>query len=145
VHLTSILAATVLGLSLIACSGSSTGSGNGSGAGGSVPPECTSGCTTYLQCKGLDASRQAECVQSCGAQGFTSEELNSYQGLDCPAYIAAIENHVNPNNPNPPAPGPAPKPKPAGVDCDGCQHDGSSCIWISPSTGAYQSCDASCC
>ena len=146
----SLFAAVAVVLQLVACSGTSTGTGgtgagNGTGAAGQGGPggsatgggTCDSLCSYYIQCKGPGAPDQASCVSTCESLGVTSEQAGQVEALDCPAAVAAVETPASP------PPGNTPKPKAA--DCDGCQHDGTSCIWISPSTGLHQACAASCC
>ena len=153
-----IVGVTFLAAALIACSGSSNGTGTGtsggatsggatsggatSGGAAGGAPECGPSCTYYLQCKGPEAdtpTNQATCVKACADQGVTSEQLQAIDGLDCPAYVSAFDGSKPPGSS-----GSSGKP-PKGPDCDGCQHDGTSCILISPSTGLYSQCAASCC
>src|SRR3954469_12211954 len=91
-----LIALSSLAVALFACSGSSSGSGGTSGGAGGGAPECGSTCTYYLQCKGADSSNQALCVQKCAEQGWTSEQLKSMEGLDCPSFITAIEGNPTP-------------------------------------------------
>jgi hypothetical protein len=142
----SLFAASVLFLGLAACSSSTTGSGAGtgtgtaaetrSGGGGGGAGTCDGGCSKYLGCKGIDASNQSACVQSCQDQGYTSDTLAQIEQLDCASVIALIDGTT-------PAPAPSGGGSAPAKDCYGCQSDGSSCVYVA---GAYASaCDASCC
>lgn len=144
-RLPAIFAAATLTLQIVACSGSSTGSGKGNGAGGpgpGGPPTCESACRYYLQCKGVDASYQGQCVQSCTADGYTPQQLGDLQQVDCPSAIAAVEGNKTGGGGTTSG---STSSGAAATDCNGCQWDGQSCIWISPSTGLYQACGTGCC
>lgn len=143
----SIAAAALVVLGLVACSSSSAGSdGAGGGAAGGAS-ECPSTCTYYLQCKGLDSTNQQACEQSCAQQQFTNAELSSYKQMDCASAVAAIESHPTPGGTSSGGTSSGgtssggTKPK----DCDGCVWDGSSCIYLTGSGGDYFACNASCC
>lgn len=149
---TSIAAVAFVLLGVVACSSSTggtdtNGANGGAGAAGGAS-ECASTCSYYLQCKGLDASYQTTCEQSCAQQQFTNAELSSYKQMDCPSAVAAIESHPTPGGGSTSGGSTSGGSTSGGAkskDCDGCVWDGSSCIYLTGSGGNYFACSASCC
>jgi hypothetical protein len=102
---------------------------------------CANTCEHYLTCKGIvDAETQQTCEDNCTSSGYAADDLAAFQATDCETAIYMVE-------------GPASSEEGGGsgggaVDCDGCQWDGSSCVYLSQytliSTGGI-TCDASCC
>ncbi len=137
-----------------ACSSSSSGSSSGAGAGGgggtssgttaagtASSGTCDSACTFYLACKTLDpASNQQLCVDACVSQGYTAAELVELEGMPCAEAVTAIESGRGGTTSGSSSGGSSS----GGKDCFGCQHDGTSCIYIGP-MGGYSQCDPSCC
>jgi hypothetical protein len=110
-----------------------TGAGGGSAT-------CDDACAYYLQCKGdgwYTQANQASCVQTCSGLGASPDQLAGLLGQSCAQAVCTIEGGA--------ACGGASPSTPKQVDCTNCAWDGSSCIWLSPSTGLSSSCDASCC
>jgi hypothetical protein len=121
-----------------------TRSGTPTSAAG-VTGTCDAACTYYLSCKGAASSYQAECVQSCTAQGYTSEDLAAVQQLDCTSAVEAIEgSQPAAGGSGTGSSGSSGGGGSKGADCFSCQHDGTSCIYIGP-MGGYSQCDPSCC
>lgn len=115
-------------------SGASSGGAGGAGGGGS----CESACVYYLGCKGTDtADNRQLCNQQCAQQGYTAEQLAGFQQLDCATAVCTIENTCQGGSSS----GSSGQSK----DCFGCQHDGTSCIYVAPGGGASSACDPSCC
>ena len=140
---TTLLAAAVFAVTVVACSGTSTGTGNGAGAGTGMPNAgggdcpaggCTMACNYYGQCKGTsDASALSACNNECAKNSFTQQQLDAFLQLDCQSVVTYVETGKLPGG------GATPPPAPGG-DCTNCAWDGSSCIWLSPSTGLYSAC-----
>jgi hypothetical protein len=110
----------------------------------STPPSgtCDASCAHYLQCKGLpgDAEETRECVAECHNMKLTQQALAGYEQTDCATAIQVVEGAATNRSPQ------------KSTECNGCVWDGSSCIWLSssnwgagPYSGAYSSCNASCC
>lgn len=149
--------ASVIALVLLvaACSSSSTSTGSSSGsvlgggtssgttaAGTTAGGTCDSACTFYLACKSLDpAENQKLCVDACTSQGYTSAELTELEGMPCAEAVPAIERGRGGGTSSG---GSTSGGSSGGKDCFGCQHDGTSCIYIGP-MGGYTQCDPSCC
>ncbi len=141
-RLTALAFVAALAASVVACSSEAGGSGangaNGQGGAGAGATggagTCDSACAYYLRCKGADASNQGACVQACQGQGYSSEQLAQFQQLDCATAVQTIE-----------APAQQQQQPKKSADCTNCYHDGTSCIWLSPSTGLHSACDPSCC
>ena len=149
--------AAALVLAVVACSSSTTGTGTGgpgtgTGQGGFASAQsCDATCTRYLACKGVDNSLRAACDQSCVDQRFTQEELDGYESLDCPTLVSTIDHRSDPNGPTNTSSGGGSSGGgsssggssgggSSGKDCYGCQHDGTSCIYIGPA-GGHDTCD----
>jgi hypothetical protein len=104
------------------------------------PGTCENTCEHYLTCKGLfDEGTQKTCEGNCESSGYSPEALAEFQATDCDTAIYMVE-------------GP-PSSEGGGSgggtsDCDGCQWDGSSCVYLSQytlvSTAGF-TCDSSCC
>lgn len=140
--------AALVALSLVACSGSSTTGGTGIGtasgagaqqqrtAGGGAT--CDSACAHYLGCKGADdTSSRAACNADCATRGYTEQAMSDFLQTDCVTAVCEIENTCGGTSSSggTSSGGPA-----AGGDCTDCAWDGSSCIWLSPSTGLSSAC-----
>jgi hypothetical protein len=111
-----------------------TGSGTQTGS-------CANTCEHYLTCKGIfDAETQQTCEGNCASSGYSADDLAAFQTTDCETAIYMVEGPASSEGGGSSGGG--------GVDCDGCQWDGSSCVYLSQytliSTGGI-TCDASCC
>jgi hypothetical protein len=71
--------------------------------------------------------------------GYSSEDLATFQATDCETAIYLVDG---------PASGGGGSSSGGGSDCEGCQWDNSSCVYISQytliSTGGI-TCDSACC
>lgn len=131
-----------LGGFFLACS-SNTTSGSGPGGGSNASTSCDGACQHYLVCKGIDnADNRAQCNKSCTDQGYTQEQLSQLQAMSCPDAIAAVEGNGGTSSGGTSSGGSS---SGGAKDCYGCQHDGTSCIYIAPGGGAHSQCDPSCC
>ena len=136
------LAITIL---IVACSsGSSSSSGSNAAGGSAASASCDGACRHYLGCKGIDnADNRAECNKSCADQGYTQEQTDQLQAMSCPEAIAAVEGNGSSSGGS--SSSSSSSSSGGSKDCYGCQHDGSSCIYIAPGGGAHSQCDPSCC
>jgi hypothetical protein len=164
----SLLVASVVLFGLVACSSGSTGTGTSGGGGGGGGlfgtggngsnggtgiggiagnggnGTCDQACSHYLECKGAGwatPENQSTCVQNCSGLGATPDQLANYVALDCPTAIQTIEGTGGTTSGGTSSGGGT-----AG-DCVNCAWDGSSCIWLSPSTGLSSACSGgpACC
>jgi hypothetical protein len=97
---------------------------------------CANTCRHYLDCKAIaDEEVQQTCEANCANAGYLPEDLAAFQATDCATAIYMVE-------------GPSSGEGGGGADCDGCQWDGESCVYLSQytlvSTAGF-TCDASCC
>jgi len=81
-------------------------------------------------------------VQGCRDQGYTAEQLAEFQQMDCTTAVATIEGTGNGGSSG--TSGAGGSSSGGSKDCFGCQHDGTSCIYIGPA-GGHSQCDPSCC
>ena len=162
-HLPNLLAVVLVALPILACSGSSSGtgtSGNGAGTSGAGTGPgvmngqagagtCDGACAHYLMCKAAEnTANRAQCNHICAGEGYTAQQLADFEQADCATAIAAIEGTGGTTSGGTTSGGTTSGGTTSGgtaTDCNGCQWDGSSCIWISPSTGLYQACGTGCC
>ena len=135
---------------LVACSSSSS---SGSGAPAAKSGEqaapghgsgtCDGACARYLTCKGIDdAANRAKCDSDCASLALAASDLASVEEADCANAVASVEQAGIA------VPGGGTGGTGTGgmtIDCANCAWDGSSCVWLSPSTGLSSACDASCC
>lgn len=130
---------SVSALSAVACSSATTGAASSGGAAATGAGTCDSACAYYLGCKGIDGEQtRKDCNSNCAAQGYSSDQLSGVQKMECAQAVCTIEGTCGGSSGSS---GTSGQPK----DCYGCQHDGTSCIYIAPGGGAYSQCDPSCC
>lgn len=127
-NLVAAVVAAALALTTFAC-GSAAGS----------PDTCEGACTHYLSCKGGGTTEaHTQCTKNCEAMNLDAKTLQSFSQSTCADAVAAVEGNGG-------TVGGAGGGGGASPDCTNCQHDGTSCIWLSPSTGLHSACDSSCC
>jgi hypothetical protein len=135
--LVTALVAAALALTTFAC-GSAAGS----------PDTCEGACSHYLSCKGSGTSEShVQCTKSCEAMNLDAKTLQSFSESTCSDAIAAVEGNGGSMGGGGQGGGGGAGGGGGGSapDCTNCQHDGTSCIWLSPSTGLHSACDPSCC
>jgi hypothetical protein len=146
--LTRLFVATLLGasaLAIAACS-SATPAASSGGPAATGAGTCDSACAYYLGCKQIDSeATRKDCNANCGVQGYTADQLSGVQKMDCPTAVCTIEQTCGTSSGTSGTSGSTGSSGSSGKDCFGCQHDGTSCIYIAPGGGAYSQCDPSCC